>query len=130
MIMHSNLLVTGNQKGGDKNDLWKIHFPIADELIENNNEIYNLWHNDNNKDDWNNNIPIPPVEIKTMDDKEILQQVNHLVLSAYNQKNAKISMEFLHARAGYLVIETWIKAINKGFICHDRSLINSKDHNG
>ena len=46
---------------------------------------------------------------------EILKRVNHLALSAYNQKNAKDLVEFLHACARYPVIETWIKAIKNGF---------------
>ena len=49
-----------------------------------------------------------------MEDEEILKKVNHLALSAYNQKNAKDLVKFLHACAGYPVIKTWIKAIKKG----------------
>ena len=89
--------------------------PSSEELIDTNDEIYDLWHNGNNKDDSNNNIPIPPGEIKAMDDKEILKRVNHLALSAYNQKNVKDLVEFLHACAVYPLIDTWIKAIKKGF---------------
>ena len=82
--MHGNPLISGTQNGGKENDLWKIPLPTADKLFKNNDEIYNLWHNDNNKDDWNNNIPIPPAKIKAMSDDEILKRVNHLALSAYN----------------------------------------------
>ena len=115
IIMHADPLVTDTRKGEGHNDLWKIPLPSPEELINNDDELYDLWHNDNNNDDWNNNIPLPPAEIKAMSNEEILNRVNHLALSAYNQKNAKDLVEFLHACAGYPVIETWIKAIKKGF---------------
>lgn len=50
-----------------------------------------------------------------MEDKEILKKVNHLALSAYNQKNTKDLVKFLHVCAGYPVMETWIKKIKKGY---------------
>ena len=115
IIMHANPLVIGTRQGEGHNDLWKIPLPSAEELTNNNNALYNLWHNDDNNNDQNNNIPIPPAEIKAMSNEEILNRVNHLKLSAYNQKNAKDLVEFLHACAGYPVIETCIKATKKGF---------------
>ena len=38
-----------------------------------------------------------------------------LALSAYNQKTATDLSKYLHACAGYPVIDTWIKAIKKGY---------------
>ena len=103
-------MVTGTRSG--EGDLWKIHLSSANELLENNNKLHNIWHN---RKEWEDKIPISPEELKTMEDEEILKRVNHLALSAYNQKNAKDLVKFLHVCAGYPVIETWIKAIKKGY---------------
>ena len=103
-------IVTGTRNGDG--DLWKIPLPSANELLESDNELHDLWHK--NKE-WKDEIPISPSELKTMKDEKLLNEVNHLALSAYNQKNAKDLVEFLHACAGYPVIETWIKAIKKGY---------------
>ena len=105
-----NPMVTGTRSG--EGDLWKVPLPSANELLENDNKLQDLWHN---KKEWEDEIPISPSELKTMEDEEILKKVNHLALSAYNQKKAKDLVEFLHACAGYPVIEIWIKAIKKGY---------------
>ena len=83
--------------------------------MKNNNEIDNLRHNSNETDQWKNEIPIAPVELKTMKDEEILNWINHLALSAYNQKNEKDLIKFLYAYAEYPIIKPWIKVIKREY---------------
>ena len=59
-------------------------------------------------------IPLPPAEIKQQEE-DTLFELNNLALSAYKQTNAKDLAKYLHACAGYPVIETWIKAIRNGY---------------
>ena len=47
--------------------------------------------------------------------KKKVPDINHIALSAYNQKTAEDLAKYLHACAGYPVKETWVKAIAKGY---------------
>ena len=51
IIMHGDPLVIGTRQGKGHNDLCKIPLPTDNKLRQKDNEIYNLWHNDDSKDD-------------------------------------------------------------------------------
>ena len=58
-----------------------VPLPSANELLENDNKLHNLWHNSK---EWIDKIPIAPAELQTMESEEILKRVDHLALSDYN----------------------------------------------
>ena len=43
--LNGNPMVTGTRRG--EVDLWKMPLPLANKLLENDNELHNLWHNSN-----------------------------------------------------------------------------------
>ena len=61
-----------------------------------------------------------------MEGEERFKRNNHLALSAYNQKNAKDLVQYLHAYAVYPVIGTWIKAIKKEYYSSWSKLVRFK----
>ena len=62
-------MVTGTRNG--EGDLWRIPLPSAKELLENDNELHDLWHN---RKEWEDKIPISPAELKTIEDEEIFKK--------------------------------------------------------
>ena len=66
-----------------------------------------------NNDLWK--IPLPKAEKEIQKANAVITKCHDLALSAYNQKAATDLAKYLHACAGYPVIDTWIKAIKKEY---------------
>ena len=83
------------------NGLWKIPLPPAEAKEMNNNRFNNFNH-------------LAASSQRVIEEmKKKVPDINHIALSAYNQKTAEDLAKYLHACAGYPVKETWVKAITK-----------------
>ena len=95
------------------NGLWKIPLPPAEAKEMNNNRFNNFNH-------------LAASSQRVIEEmKKKVPDINHIALSAYNQKTAEDLAKYLHACAGYPVKETCVKAIAKGYYSTNLAKVRS-----